>query len=100
MWRTKYSASTLGHVTLGPASDAESITLPLPQGYTVAISKDEEKKPRGLNPSMLTAFVTDATNILPLILLSITLGKWHVKVKILWIELSLQVTPIRKSNVN
>lgn len=84
----------------GPAKDASRSYNPLPVDFIAAISKAELRSPRDLNPLTQTPYAMVATNTSPRTLLSITCGKWHIKVKILWIELSLALTPTRKKTVS
>src|ERR1035437_7341131 len=90
------SRSTLGQETSGRANVATGHTRPQQAPSIAVTSKAGGKRPPGLNPSMQTPYVTAATNTSRRTLASITFGKWNVRVRILWIELSLRLTPIRR----
>ena len=100
MRRTNTSAYILGQETSGLANVVVADTsLPLKR-YTARTFKDEGKKVRGSNRSMPTPFVTAAIDTSHHTLASISIGRWNVKVKILWIDLSFSLTPIKNGTVN
>ena len=67
---------------------------------TALTSMDVGKNQLGLNRLMRMPSVTVSTPTLPATLLSITLGKWNVRVRILWIDFFLSLTPIKRKTAN